>query len=98
MASAACYIRAMAEPHFIGWYHEHAIRIFKDDGEKPWRVEFEATPLVDASGNPCGAIEYSEERERSLEGAQNTALALARNTHFCHLPIQEIDWRKLRDD
>jgi hypothetical protein len=88
----------MVEPHLIGWYHEHAIRIFKDDGEKPWRVEFEATPMVDASGNPCGAIQYAEERERSLEGAKNTALALARNVHFRHLPIQEIQWRKLRDD
>jgi len=54
--------------------------------------------MVDASGNPCGAIQYAEERERSPEGAKNTALALARNVHFRHLPIQEIQWRKLRDD
>jgi len=25
----------MAEPYFIGWYHEHAIRIFKDAVKSP---------------------------------------------------------------
>ena len=90
----------MAEPHFIGWYHEHPIRIYKDDDERPWRVVFEPRPLVDASGTPCGAIQYAEERERSLEGAKITAIALAQNVHLRDLlPIQEaIEWRKLRDD
>jgi hypothetical protein len=97
---ASCYSAHMAEPRFIGWYHKHPIRIYKDGDERPRRVVFEPTSLVDGSGNPCGEIQYEEERERSLEGAQNTALALAQNLHFRdRLPIQEaIEWRKLRDD
>jgi len=90
----------MKEPHFIGWYHEHPIRIYRDDDERPWLVVFEATPLTDASGNSLGELKYAEERERSLDGAKCTALALAQNVHFRkELPIQwAIEWRKLRDD
>jgi len=43
---------------------------------------FEPRPLVDASGNLCGAIQYAGERERSLEGAKHAAPALAQNVHL----------------
>jgi hypothetical protein len=90
----------MAEPHFIGWYHEHPIRIYKDDDESPWRVVFDPRPWVDeATGNPA-VIQFPEARERTADAAKHTAWALAQNDYLCDLlPIPEsIEWRKLRDE
>ena len=100
MASAACYILAMAEPHFIGSYHEHPIRIYKDDDERPWRVVFDSRPCIDAAGKPSGEVRFPEARERTEDAAKHTAWALAQNDYLRDLlPIQDaIEWRKLRDD
>jgi hypothetical protein len=90
----------MAEPHFIGWYHEHPIRIYKDDGESPWRVVFDPRPVVDAAGKASSEIQFPEARERTEDAAKHTAWALAQNDYLRDLlPIQDsIEWRKLRDD
>ena len=87
----------MEEPHFIGWYHQHPIRIYRDDDETPWRVVFEPFPCVDALGNSCGEIRVPEVRERTADSAKHTAWALAQNYLSDLLPV-EIKWRTLRED
>ena len=88
----------MDEPHFIGWYHGHAIRIYRDENESPWRVVFEPRPCVDELG-VSGKIEFPEARERTADAAKHTAWALAQNAYLKELlPIQEILWRPLRED
>lgn len=87
------------EPHFIGWYHKHPIRIYKDDDESPWRVVFDPRPGVDAVGKPAGEIQFPETRERTADAAKSTAEALAQKVYLYDLlPIQKINWPKLRDD
>ena len=72
----------MKEPHFIGWYHEHPIRIYRDDDERPWLVVFEATPLTDASGNSLGELKYAEEREPAWMARSAPRLPLLRTCTF----------------
>jgi hypothetical protein len=90
--------QVMEEPHFIGWYHQHPIRIYRDDDATTWRVVFEPRPGVDASGNPF-EIRFPEARERTADAAKHTAGALAQNDYLIDLlPFEEIEWRTLRED
>lgn len=84
---------------FIGWYHEHPIRIYKDDDESPWRVVFDPRPCLDEDGKPA-VIQFPEATERTVIAAKQTARALAQNDYLHDLlPIQElIEWRKLRNE
>jgi hypothetical protein len=85
----------MKEPYFIGWYHQHPIRIYRDDDPTPWRVAFEPRPGVDASGNPV-EIRFPEARERTADAAKHTAAALAQKYLRDLFPVEEIKWRTLR--
>ena len=85
----------MEEPHFVGCYHGHRIRIYKDDDEQPWRIVFDSI-CVDAKGKSRSLLELPEARERTQAAAQHTTLALAQNDYLCDLPFQKaIEWRKL---
>jgi hypothetical protein len=67
----------MSEPHFIGWYHDHPIRIYKDGDESPWRVVFDPQPCVDEVTGEPARMQFLEARERTADAAKHTAWALA---------------------
>jgi hypothetical protein len=96
-AAPGATLRVMEEPLFIGWYHQHSIRIYRDDDETPWLVVFEPGPFVDALGNRVGEIRFPEARERTADAAKHTAWALAQNYLSDLLPV-EIKWRTSRED
>jgi len=88
----------MAQPQFIGWYHKHPVRLYRDDDNaSPWRIVFEPRPCVDPTGKHIGEMQLPEIRERTEQAAKDTAQALAQNDYLSHLaPVEKIEWRDLR--
>jgi hypothetical protein len=89
---------------FIGWYHDHAIRILQD-GDL-WRIAFDPFYMTFLRGDQqeTQIVPWEDDATyRTAEIAQQTALTLAQKKFHDQLRIdreflREIKWRKVYED